>query len=171
MLNPFKRKYTEGELKVFDFLSKTQFFNSLKYSEMQRFLSGIHYRKYQKDEVVFFRNDPSQALYIVKSGIVSLNVDIREDFETILKVRENTAFGENSLLDNAKRIYTAVVESEEAELMVIPNYTIKEIFDSSPKIKAKMITSLAKYYNSRNHQLFASYRKSFGFFNLSQMFE
>ncbi|QDH79322.1 cyclic nucleotide-binding domain-containing protein [Echinicola soli] len=171
MLNPFKRTYTEGELKIFEFLAKTQFFNHLKYAEMYRFLPAIHYRKYSKDEVVFFRNDPSQALYIVKGGVVSLNVDIRENFETIYKVREGVAFGENSLLDNAKRIYTAVVESEEAELMVIPNYAIKEIFDSSPKVKAKMLTSLATYYDNRNYQLFSSYRKSFGFFNLSQMFE
>lgn len=84
MLNPFKRTYTEDELKVFEFLARTQFFNYLKYAEMYRFLPAIHYRKYNKDEVVFFRNDPSQALYIVKSGIVSLNVDIRENFETIL---------------------------------------------------------------------------------------
>ncbi|GGZ28407.1 hypothetical protein GCM10007049_21720 [Echinicola pacifica] len=171
MLNPFKRTYTEQELKIFDFLAAVQFFSSLKEAEMYRFLPAIHYRKYQNGEAVFFRNDPSQALYVVRSGMVSLNVDIREEFETIHQVRRGEAFGENSLLDSAKRIYTAVVESEEAELMVIPNYAIKEIFDSSPKIKAKMITSLALYYDNRNQQLFSSYRKSFGFFNLSQMFE
>ncbi|WP_200975933.1 Crp/Fnr family transcriptional regulator [Echinicola sp. 20G] len=171
MLNPFKRTYTEGELKIFEFLANTQFFNALRHSEMYRFMPAIHHRKYQKDEVVFFRNDPSQALYIVKSGMVTLNVDIKDNFETILRVRPGTAFGENALLDNAKRIYTAMVESEEAELMVIPNYAMKEVFDSSPKIKAKMLTSLAAFYNTNNHRLFSSYRSSFGFFNLGQMFE
>jgi len=46
-----------------------------------------------------------------------------------------------------------------------------EIFDSNPKIKAKMMTSLAEYYNANNQRLFRSYRESFGFFSLRQMFE
>ncbi len=171
MLNPFKRTYSEAELDLFEFLSKTQFFNKLRYSEMYRFLTAIHHRKYLKGEVVFFRNDPSQALYIVKNGLITLNIDIKEDFETILTVRKGVAFGENSLLQDAKRIYTALVESEEAELVVIPNYAIQEIFDSSPKIKAKMLDSLAEFYNQNNHRLFSAYQSSFGFFNLQQMFE
>ncbi|MDN3669728.1 cyclic nucleotide-binding domain-containing protein [Echinicola jeungdonensis] len=171
MLNPFKRTYSESELELFDFLSKTQFFNKLMYSEMYHFLSAIHYRKYLRGEVVFFRNDPSQALYIVKKGLITLNIDIKDNFETILKVRKGVAFGENSLLQDAKRIYTALVESEEAELVVIPNYAIQEVFDSSPRIKAKMLDSLAEFYNKNNNQLFSAYQNSFGFFNLRQMFE
>ncbi|WP_186757518.1 Crp/Fnr family transcriptional regulator [Echinicola salinicaeni] len=171
MLNPFKRTYSEGELEIFEFLANTVFFNKLKYAEMYRFLSAIHNRKYVKDEVVFFRNDPSQALYIVKSGQVSLNVDIRNDFENILRLRRGMAFGENSLLTDAKRVYTAIVDSEEVELMVIPHYAVKEVFDSSPKIKAKMLASLAEYYNANNHRLFSAYKSSFGFFKLGQMFE
>ena len=81
------------------------------------------------------------------------------------------AFGENSLLENAKRTYTAIVVSEEADLIVIPHSAIQEIFDSNPKIKAKIMTSLAEYYNQNNQRLFKSYRESFGFFSLRQMFE
>jgi CRP-like cAMP-binding protein len=171
MRNPFKRTYTEKELDHFKFLSNVQFFESLKYSEMVRFLPGIHFRKYMKDEVVFFRNDPSQALYILQKGSVTLNIDIKNNFETILEVKKGEAFGENSLLKNTFRIYTAIVQSEEADLMVIPNYVILEIFNSNPKIKAKMMTSLAEFYNLNNKRLFNSYQSSFGFFNLAQMFE
>lgn len=171
MRNPFKRTYTEHELDLFQFLSQVQFFESLRPSEMVRFLSGIHFRKYLRDEVVFFRNDPSQALYILKKGQVTLNIDIKENFEMILQVNKGGAFGENSLLKNTYRIYTAIVQSEEADLMVIPNYIIQEVFDNDPKIKAKMMASLAEFYNTNNKRLFNSYRGSFGFFNLGQMFE
>jgi len=41
----------------------------------------------------------------------------------------------------------------------------------NPKIKAKMMTSLAEFYNANNQRLFRSYRESFGFFSLRQMFE
>jgi len=171
MLNPFKRSYSRSELKTFEFLSRVFFFNRLKNSELARFLPGIHYRKYNKDEVVFFSKDPSQAIYIVRSGIINLTIDIKENFEGILKVREGECFGENALLENTNRVYTALVESEEADLMVIPHYAIQEVFDSNAEIKSKMITSLAEFYNDNNHRLFKSYQSSFGFFTLSQMFK
>ena len=47
----------------------------------------------------------------------------------------------------------------------------EEIFDSNPKIKAKMMAALAEYFNANNQRLFRSYRESFGFFSLRQMFE
>ncbi|MFO7825776.1 MAG: cyclic nucleotide-binding domain-containing protein [Cyclobacterium sp.] len=170
-LNPFRKKYSESELKQFEFLGKIRYFEDLNFAELSRFLPAIHQRKYERNEVVFFRNDPSQALYILEKGEVTLNIDIRSDFETIIKVREGYAFGENSMLENSKRIYTAIVNTEEALLWVIPNYAILDIFRNNQKIRAKMMTSLASYYNQTNHQLFTSYRNSYGFFNLGQMFE
>jgi len=171
MLNPFKKKYNDRELEIFEFLSQIRFFERLRESELQRFLPAIHYRKYVKNEVIFFSNDPSEALYIVQQGVVNLTIDIKDDFEKILVVSEGECFGENALLENAKRLYTSIVASETATMMVIPGYAIREIFDANHQIQAKMITSLAEYYNGNNQKLFHSYRSSFGFFNLSQMFE
>lgn len=171
MNNPFRKTYSPAEREKFAFLGKVKFFKHLNFEEMSRFLPAIHQRKYMQDEVVFFRNDPSQALYILEKGEVTLNIDIRKDFETIIKIKEGEPFGENSMLENSKRIYTAIVDTEEAILWVIPNYAILDIFQSNQKIKAKMMSSLATFYNSRNQQLFSSYKKSYGFFNLGQMFE
>ena len=171
MLNPFKRTYNESELKIFNFLSQVLFFERLRNSELERFLPAIHYRKYLKDEVVFFSNDPSQAIYIVRSGTINLAIDIKENFETVLIIGEGECFGENALLENTKRVYTAIVSSEEADLMVIPNYAIQEVFDTNAVIQAKMLTSLSEYYNNNNHRLFKSYQSSFGFFTLGQMFK
>ncbi|PZX50697.1 Cyclic nucleotide-binding domain-containing protein [Algoriphagus ratkowskyi] len=171
MLNPFSKTYTEAEEQMFLFLGQIKFFENLKDKEMVRFIPAMHHRKYVKDEVVFFSKDPSQALYLVKNGDISLTIDIKDNFETILQVKRGEAFGENSLLENAKRTYTALIVSDEAELIVIPHSAMQEIFDSNPKIKAKMMTSLTEYYNQNNQRLFRSYRESFGFFSLRQMFE
>lgn len=171
MYNPFKKTYSQSDLEQFEFLSKIKFFERLRYSELSGFLPAIHRRKYEKNEVVFFRNDPSQALYLLEKGEVSLNIDIRSNFESILMIRAGEAFGENSMLEGSKRIYTAIVHSEEALLWVIPNYAILEIFRNNPKIQAKMMTSLAEFYNQNNIRLFSSYKNSYGFFNLGQMFE
>ncbi|WP_268034230.1 Crp/Fnr family transcriptional regulator [Algoriphagus sp. PAP.12] len=171
MLNPFSKTYTAEDQNTFDFLRLIKFFERLRNNEMARFIPAMHQRKYYRDEVVFFSKDPSQALYLVKRGQVNLTIDVKDNFESILEVNKGEAFGENSLLENAKRTYTAIITSEEADLVVIPHYAIQEIFDSSPKIKAKMMTSLSEYYNDNNQRLFKSYRESFGFFSLKQMFE
>jgi len=171
MNNPFSKKFTEEELELFDFLSKIKFFEKLKNEEMYYFLSAIHYRKFQKDEVVFFRNDPSQAFYMIKSGVVKLVIDVKGDFETILHIKSGGSFGENSLLEGTKRIYTAIASSDEVELMVIPHFSIQEIFESHYRIKAKIMTSLAEFNDRNNQRLFKSYRSSFGFFNIGEMFE
>ncbi len=171
MRNPFSKTFTQEEKEMFDFLGMIKFFENLRNNEMSRFIPAMHHRKYHRDEVVFFSKDPSQALYLVKRGEISLTIDIKENFETIIEIKKGEAFGENSLLQNAKRTYTAIIASEDAELIVIPHFAIQEIFESNPKIKAKMMTSLADYYNQNNQRLFRSYRESFGFFSLSQMFE
>lgn len=171
MRNPFSKTYEAQDLRMFDFLQEIKFFERLRQKEMARFLPAMHHRKYVRDEVVFFSKDPSQALYLIKKGSINLTIDIKDNFETIMELSKGEAFGENSLLEHTKRTYTALVVSEEAELIVIPHFAIQEIFDSNPKIKAKMMTSLAEYYNTNNQRLFRSYRESFGFFSLRQMFE
>jgi len=171
MLNPFSKTFDEDDLKMFDFMQRINFFERLRQKELARFLPAMHHRKYVRDEVVFFSKDPSQALYLIKSGQVNLTIDIKDNFETIMEVRRGEAFGENSLLENTKRTYTALIVSDEAELIVIPHFAIQEIFDSNPTIKAKMMTSLSEFFNANNQRLFRSYRESFGFFSLRQMFE
>jgi len=171
MRNPFSKNYDPQELRMFDFMQGIKFFETLKQHELARFLPAMHERKYVRDEVVFFSKDPSQALYLIRKGTIDLTIDLRDNFETIMQLKRGEAFGENSLLENTKRTYTALVTSDEAELLVIPHFAIQEIFDSNPKIKAKMMAALAEYFNTNNQRLFRSYRESFGFFSLRQMFE
>ena len=133
MRNPFSKTYEPNELRMFDFLQGIKFFELLKQQELARFLPTMHERKYVRDEVVFFSKDPSQALYLIRKGQVDLTIDLSENFETIMQLKRGDAFGENSLLENSKRTYTALVSSDEAELLVIPQFALLEIFDNNPK--------------------------------------
>jgi CRP/FNR family transcriptional regulator, cyclic AMP receptor protein len=171
MFNPFKKTYTHQELMIFRFLSKVKLFEKLSFKDLHRFLPHLHEREFKKDEVVFFRNDPSNALYIIRSGKVSLSIDIREKLEHLTEVRTNMAFGDNSLLKTSRRIYNALVVSEKANFYVIPKGSIMEIFDHHPEIKAKMLESLAELYNSYTENVFKTYKSSFGFFSLTEVYQ
>lgn len=170
MINPFKKTFTAQEHNMFVFLAKIRLFSNLNYKQMSLFLPFMHERKYVQDEVVFFRGDPSHALYLLKKGEVSLTIDVNETFESLTKVHAGIALGESCLLRDAKRLLNAFVSSETAEFYVIPQDNIFDIFDSNLKIKAKMLQALAEIYNDYNSNLFKAYKSSLGFFNLSQVY-
>lgn len=170
MINPFKKPYTPQEEALFKFLSTVKMFELLTPEEMNLFLPFLFLRKYKEREVVFFRNDPSHAFYIVKSGKVSLNIDIKEKFETLTQLTAGKGFGDNVFLSKTKRIYSAVVNSEEAEIYVVPQVNIFEIFDKHVHVKAKILTSLASLYNGYTENLFKAYKSSSNFFELAQVY-
>lgn len=171
MINPFKKSYTSKELNTFRFLSRITLFERLTYKEMSHFLPYFYLREYKMDEVVFFRNDPGNALYLVKSGKVSINVDIDDGFELLNVIKSGSAFGESSLLKESNRIYTTIIHSERAELYVLPKVNMHEIFGAHPVIKTKMIESLAEIGNDYMVSLFKGYRSTLGLFNLSQVYK
>ena len=171
MINPFKKTYSIKELNLFRSLSRVKPFEKLNYDEMALFTPYLHLRQYKNDEVVFFRNDPSNAFYIVKSGKVSLNIDVNNQFEVLMVVKSGGFFGHNAFIDISKRMYTAIVITEVSELYVLPKVNIMEIFESRSQIKAKMMTSISEMYNEFNKNIFDTYRSSLGFFNLSDAFK
>ncbi|MFC2186030.1 cyclic nucleotide-binding domain-containing protein [Peijinzhouia sedimentorum] len=171
MINPFKKRYTDKELVLFRFLRKIKVFERLNNKELSVFLPYLYLRHYTAEEVVFFRNDPANAFYIVKSGRVALTVDVNDTFEALTEITANKAFGDNSLLENAQRIYTAIVKSESADIYVVPHVNLMEIFQDHIEIQAKVMTSLSELYNGYTQNLFRAYQASFGFFDLSQTYK
>jgi CRP-like cAMP-binding protein len=171
MLSLFKKRYNDAELKLFDFLSQIKIFERLTHDELQLFIPSMYLRSYKQNEVVFFSGDPSQALYIVRKGKVSLSIDVKEQFEELMMVKSGQAFGDNSLLTNAKRIYNAIVISELADIYIIPHINLMEILDAHPEVKAKMMTSMVEMYNTYTTDLFKIYKSSFGFFEIGNVYQ
>ncbi len=170
MLRIFKKSYGEKDINFFRYLGRMKIFEQLTYEEMALFKPYFYLREYKMDEVVFFRNDPSNALYLVKSGKVSFSIDVKNGFETMLTLKSGNAFGENALLENGQRLYNAIVISEKSELYVLPKVNIDDILENHVKVKAKMMESLAEIYNDYNLKIFKGYKSSLGIFHLGQVF-
>lgn len=170
MINPFKRSYTPEENALFKYMAEIKLFERLTYDELAHFTPYMFLRSYNQDEVVFFRNDPSQALYLIKNGVITLNIEMNEKFEVLTTMGRGQAFGDNTLLENTRRIYTSIVTSERAEIYVLPQVNLFDVFENHPNIKAEMMNSLAELYNGYTVNLFKAYRSSFGFFDLGQAY-
>lgn len=170
VFNPFKKTYSAQEEELFAFLSKNIFFNNLNKEELSEFLPFLYPRNYEKNEVIFFRGDPSQAFYLIRDGSVSLSIDLQDNFEELTILKSSDAFGESALIEGEKRIYNAVCNSEKCSLFVIPTTNIIEVFEDHVQIRARMMTTLAHYYNNYISNVFTSYKESFGFFNLGMAY-
>lgn len=170
MFNPFKKTYSRDEKKRIDFLRSVKPFDKLSDDQLFIFLPYLYPRVYKKNEAVFFRKDPSQALYIVQSGEVSLNLDRDGEMEPLMNVRPAEAFGDNCFMKDSHRIYNAIVTSEEAQLFVLPQGNILEVFDAKPNVKALVLESLLTRYNNYTSDIFDAYKASFGFFELKQAY-
>lgn len=168
--NPFSKTFSASEIASFRFLSRMDLFKRLSNEQMANFLPHLHERIFKRDEVVFFRNDPSLALYLVKAGRVHLTIDIEDKLELLKIIEANEAFGDNSLLRKSKRIYNAVVASETCVMYVLPQVSLLEIFEKDDAVKAKMMQALAETYNEYTVNLFRAYKASFGFFDLGQAY-
>lgn len=170
MLKYFKKTYSDEEKGLFSFLRKNPLLETLTDDELAKIQPYIYTRNYNENEVVFFTGDPSHALYIVKKGVVSLNIDIKGEFEKLMILRNGGVFGDNAIIEKTKRIYTAIVMTEGAELMVIPKVNIMELMEHNQTIKAKIMASFAKLYNDYTLKLFETYKDSGGFFDLNTVY-
>jgi len=170
MKNPFQKSYSNEEISLFTFLSGIRVFEKLSDEEKALFIPYLYPRKYKQDEIVFFRKDPSHALYLIKRGKVSIFHEAGEEMEVLNQIGSSHSFGNNALIHDTNRIYNAIVHSKDAELYVIPHVNIMDIFSANPKVQAKMLASLTEMYDEYTKQLFVSYKSSKGFFSLDLLY-
>jgi hypothetical protein len=169
-INPFKRTFSESEREKIQFLQKNTLFENLSEEEIALFLPYLHLREYQQEEVIFFRNDPSQALYLIKSGSVRLVLDVQEKFEELVVLKTYDHMGENSLLESSSRLYSAISNEAGTEVYLIPQINLQEILISNLILKSKLHEALLNNWNRQTHALFKIYRESFAFFELGKAY-
>jgi CRP/FNR family transcriptional regulator, cyclic AMP receptor protein len=170
MFNPFKKTYENDELEMLSFLSELILFSSLTNDQRALFLPHLHKRTYSKKEVVFLRNDPAHALYILTDGEVELTLDQEKSTEIITHLDKGSIFGETSILFDKKRLVNAIAVSQTVTMYVLPQVSIHDIFSSNLNIKVKMLEAVANLYHDVNGDILKTYQNSDGFFYMSHVY-
>ncbi len=170
-LNPFKRTYTARELSYIRFLGHTPLFKGLEKKELLLLIQKMHEREYTREEVIYFRNDPALAIYVVKQGRVELCFERDDAFEPVKAVIETGIFGEAGLLPNTRRIFNAIARSEKVTLYIFPQEALKELFENEVKMKNKVLENFLKIQYNLEFEIFRKLRKTGGFFDITQMME
>ena len=120
-----------------------ELFQGISESDAQRVASLCAERKYRKGATIFSKGDPSNALFIVKSGKVRILSLSDKGSETIVHIlKEGAIFGE-LLLSEEQRAFTAVAGTD-ALVTVLSKGSLEELLVALPAISRNFIRLLSK---------------------------
>lgn len=133
-----------------DFLKRVPLFSELDDEELRQLASVIREQSYKKHTTIVHVDDPGNALFILKSGLVKITIEDQHGYEIILRMLYPTDFfGEMSLLDGMPRSAT-VTTQEPSEVLTIHRDPFLDTIEKSPKILLKMTAVLSKRLRKAN---------------------
>ena len=120
-----------------DFLKKVPLFSELDDEELQQIATVVREQHYKKHTTIVHVDDPGNALYILKNGLVKVTIEDRDGYEMILCILYPTDFfGDMSLLDGEPRSAT-VTTQEPSEVLTVSRDHFLHIIEKSQKFCSK----------------------------------
>ena len=124
-------------------LKRTELFADLELTELERVAATTPYRFYQPGEVIYRMDDPADALYFVRSGLVKVSKLFPNGKEAILGViGQHDTFGE-LLLQPEERRPTQAEALERTTLIVLPRGELQKLLATKPDLAMKLIRLMA----------------------------
>lgn len=120
-------------------LKNTQLFEDLSEDELEQLSKITPYRRYEAGEIIYHMEDPADALYFVRDGMVKISMYFPNGKEMILGLLgKYDIFGELLLLPSERRPNQAeaVVDTT---LIVMPEADFQRLLQQQPQIAMKFI--------------------------------
>ncbi len=125
------------------FPTAAELFHGTTDAEAQKIARLCNERRYPQGRTIFSKDDPADALYIVREGLVKLLSHSEKGTETILLLlKPDTIFGE-LLVSEARRAFTAVAATD-AVVTVISRPAFLEILSAAPTVSRNFIRLLSE---------------------------
>jgi len=136
-------------------LSSLEVFSALEGRELEQVARVAVPRTFERGEMIFREGDPGEALYVVRSGSVSIRRD-HPDGRTLAlaELRPGSMFGELAAFGDEVRSATAEA-LEATALVAILGADMRRVMRSDPEIALKMLAALAARVRRLNDRLAA----------------
>lgn len=135
-------------------LERAELFAGLEAAEIASLIETVRpeRRIYEAGETVVTQGDASDAIFIVASGVVAVQLPAKNAPPTrISSLGPGAVFGEMGLIDGAPRS-ADVVAANGAECWVLPIEEMRSFLEKNPKIMSKVMTNLVIDLSDRLRQ-------------------
>lgn len=132
---------TKGETisDVAGFLAGIPLFSKLGESSRLLLAREARFKSVTKGEVLFFQYDPPEAVYIVRSGEISIVLNSSDGREMVINEMHNgDLFGELGILTRRSRSTSAIARTK-GGLLVIPARAFQQVIESEPQFALQML--------------------------------
>ncbi len=120
-------------------LKNTQLFEDLSEAELEQVSRITPYKKFAAGDVIYHMEDPADALYFVREGMVKISMYFPNGKEMILALLgQYDIFGELLLLPSERRPNQAEAVSD-TTLIVLPERDFERLLSQHPAIAMKFI--------------------------------
>lgn len=131
-------------LQYVDFLRKVTLFSELDDAQLAQLAGVVREQHYKKNATFFHVDDPGNALFILKDGLVKITIEDQSGREIILRMLYPTDFfGEMSLIDDMPRS-ASVTTLEPSDALVIYRDAFLHLIEKNPSILLKMTVVLSR---------------------------
>jgi CRP/FNR family transcriptional regulator, cyclic AMP receptor protein len=138
----------ETMMQYIDFLRKVPLFAELEENDLEQLVGAVREHHYRKNATIFHIDDPGNAMFILKSGLVKVTIEDESGHEMILRMLYPTDFfGDMALIDGMSRSAT-VTTQEPSDTLMIHRDQFLLIAQQFPKILLNMAAVLSRRLRS-----------------------
>ena len=120
-------------------LKNTQLFEDLSPEELDNLSRITPYKKFSAGEIIYHMEDPADALYFIREGMVKISMYFPNGKEMILSLfGKYDTFGELLLLESERRPNQAEAVTD-TTLIVMPESDFQRLLAQHPKIAMKFM--------------------------------
>jgi CRP-like cAMP-binding protein len=131
------RSGSAGE--ILEFLRGLPLFSKLDESSVRGLAQASKFCQLDKGEILFFQSDPSDAVYVVRSGRISIVLDSPDGREMVIdEMRAGEILGELGPLTKRVRSAGAMARSN-SELLMIPREAFLVAMDHDPRMARQLL--------------------------------
>jgi CRP/FNR family transcriptional regulator, cyclic AMP receptor protein len=135
-----------------DVLQRVPLFAQLTPAELAGLSRSLRRRRFKRGEVIFFRGDPGDSLYVLETGKIKIVLTSPDGKEVVLSTLGPTDFfGDLALLDGEPRSADAVA-TESGELLLLHRSDFLQFLEAHPPVAVRLLAILSRRLR-RNAQI------------------
>jgi len=134
-----QRSLDDPRLKVKNFLTRLPLFANLADHSIEKLARSGKFIRVGKGDFIFFQDDPSQTVFVVRTGLVSIILESQDGRRLVInEMHGGDFFGEVGILTGQSRSSTAIARSD-CELVVFPGSAFLELLNGEPHLVQQLL--------------------------------